>query len=77
MFDLQLQFQDWSRHHILQDAELGIPEAWNVYVDFQNYYEAGWFGAEIKYHEEQVPESLPFLNEDNKRTLLPTLSRMD
>jgi uroporphyrinogen-III decarboxylase len=70
MFDMQLQFQDWSRHNILQDTELGLPEAWSVYVDFQNYYEAGWFGAEIKYHKEQVPESLPFLNEDNKRTLL-------
>lgn len=70
MYMMQLRFQDWSRYHILQDMELGLPEAWNVYVDFQNYYEAAWFGAEIKYPPDQVPESLPLINSDNKRSLL-------
>ena len=71
MFELQLRFQDWSRHHILQDAELGLPkDAWSVYVDFQNYYEAVWFGAPLKYMDDQVPDAIPFLTADNKHKVL-------
>ncbi|MDI6784996.1 MAG: uroporphyrinogen decarboxylase family protein, partial [bacterium] len=70
MFETQLQFQYWSRHNLIQDAELGLPsDSWKIFADFQNFYEATWFGAEVHYYDDQVPDTLPFLNEDNKRFL--------
>ena len=70
MFETQLQFQYWSRHNLIQDAELGLPsDSWKIFADFQNFYEAAWFGAEVHYYDDQVPDTLPFLNEDNKRML--------
>ena len=59
MFDGQLRFQRWSRYNLLQDAELGPPERWSVSVDFQNYYEAAWFGCPIAYYDDQVPDTRP------------------
>lgn len=59
MFDAQLQFQRWSKFNLLQDAELGLPEKWNLCPDFQNYYEAGWFGCRVHYFPDQVPDTLP------------------
>jgi hypothetical protein len=59
MLDTQLRFQRWSRFNILQDGELGLPEKWNVLPDFQNYYEAGWFGCRIHYFPDQVPDTMP------------------
>ncbi len=59
MFDTLLTFQRWNRFNLLQDAELGLPREWILAPDFQNYYEAAWFGCEIRYHADQVPDTLP------------------
>jgi uroporphyrinogen-III decarboxylase len=59
MFDAQLQFQRWSRFNLLQDAELGLPDKWTLAPDFQNYYEAAWFGCRIHYFPDQVPDTMP------------------
>ncbi len=59
MFDTQLKNQRWSKFNLLQDAELGLPERWTIGVDFQNYYEAGWFGCGVHYFDGQVPDTLP------------------
>ncbi len=59
MFETQLQFQRWSKHNLLMDYELGVPDKWPVYVDFQNYSEAAWFGCPIEYREGQVPDTRP------------------
>jgi len=59
MFHAQLRFQHWVRHHIPQDAEMGLPQQWGVYVDFQNYYEAAWFGSRVEYRDGQVPYASP------------------
>lgn len=59
MFDAQLQFQRWSRFNILQDAELGLPDKWIISPDFQNYYEAAWFGCRVHYFPDQVPDTMP------------------
>ncbi len=69
MFDLQLQFQRWSRHNILQDAELGLPQRWQLSPDFQNYYEAGWFGCPIIYLEGQVPDTTPAFTDCPERVM--------
>lgn len=74
MFETQLRWHDWRRHHILQDAQMGLPsegEGWSVGVDFQNFYEAGWFGCEIQYRNGQVPDTHPrWRDDDRKREIL-------
>ena len=69
MFDAQLQFQRWSRFNLLQDAELGMPEFWEVLPDFQNYFEAGWFGCELHYFPGQVPDTLPDFADSPERVM--------
>ncbi len=59
MFDALLRFQRWSRFNLLQDAELGLPERWTIGPDFQNYYEAAWFGCAVHYFDDQVPDTQP------------------
>lgn len=78
MARVQMRSQSYIRHHMLQDAEMGPPkDGWTVYPDFQNYYEAAWFGAQVEYRDGQVPDTRPvlsqvegpILNSDNKRML--------
>lgn len=66
----QLEFIKWYRTTVPQDAEMGIPEdGFNIHVDFQNYYEAAWFGCEVHYREGQVPDTEPMLGGDKKNLL--------
>lgn len=66
MFEHQLQHQHWVRHNLLQDAELGLPQIWTVNVDFQNSYEQLWYGAPLRFIEGDVPDTPPFLTDENK-----------
>lgn len=67
---VQMKTAHYIRHNMLQDAEMGLPkDGWPIYVDLQNVYEAAWFGAAVEYREGQVPDTRPFLTEDNKRML--------
>lgn len=59
MYETQLLFQRWSKHNLLMDYELGVPGKWPVYIDFQNYSEAAWFGCPIEYFDGQVPDTRP------------------
>jgi len=59
MYRIQLECQRWSRFNLLQDAELGLPEKWPIHVDFQNYYEAAWFGCPVEFRPNQVPDTVP------------------
>lgn len=56
------------RHNVPYDTEMGLPsEAWDVNVDFQNVYEAAWFGCEVKFPDNQVPFAEPlYRDEDSK-----------
>lgn len=70
MFDMQCRFAEYARFHIVGDHEMGIPdEGWTVNVDFQNYYEAAWYGAPVEFPEGEVPYAVPFLDEDRKYML--------
>lgn len=69
MLERQLEHVNWVRHNIPHDIEMGLPERWHVYVDFQNIYEAAWFGCPVRYCDGQVPDTDPLLNDDNKRML--------
>ncbi|MBI4025411.1 MAG: hypothetical protein HY360_10560 [Verrucomicrobia bacterium] len=59
MFEAALEFQRWSKFNLLQDYELGLPEKWQIGVDFQNCYEAGWFGCPVEYLGDEVPDTRP------------------
>lgn len=70
MFDMQCAFSQYDRFNIVGDREMGIPEdGWTVNVDFQNYYEAAWYGADVEYPNGEVPFAVPFLHDDNKEEL--------
>jgi uroporphyrinogen-III decarboxylase len=69
MFDTQLAFQRWRRHNVLQDEALGVPETWALTPDFQNYYEAAWFGCPIEYVDGQVPDTRPIYADDPERVM--------
>ena len=70
MFDHQLRHQYWLQHHLPRDARLGLPEQWSVSVDFQNSYEAGWYGCEMVYPEGQPPDTIPLLADDGRKRML-------
>ncbi len=64
----QLEHQAWVRLHVPQDLEMGLPEmGWEVYVDFLNSYEAGWFGCPLHYFAGEVPDTLPLLQGENHK----------
>ncbi|MBM3499946.1 MAG: hypothetical protein FJX74_14905 [Armatimonadetes bacterium] len=65
----QLAYQAWYRNHVLCDREMGPPaNGWTVAVDFQNSYDAGWFGCPLYYDGNAVPDTVEILKE-NKRKL--------
>ncbi len=71
MIDVQMQHQYYVRHNLYADHEMGLPEGgWMVYVDLQNYYEAAWYGADILYYENQVPDSSILLKDDDNKNIL-------
>ena len=71
MLTRQLEHQSWVRRHVPQDANMGPPkEGWIVYVDFQNTYEAAWFGCEVRYFDGEVPDTVPLLQDNRNRRML-------
>lgn len=70
MAQRQIEHAYWVCHHVPQDVEMGLPKnGWSVYVDFQNSYEALWFGCGLHFYDDQVPDTRPILTDDNKRVL--------
>ncbi len=69
MIDRQLEHFHWALHHIRHDVQMGLPDAWTVYVDFQNTYDAAWYGCPVRFRPGQVPDTEPILTDDNKRML--------
>lgn len=69
MRQVQCEFALFRRHFLFYDQEMGMPEQWSTYVDLQNMGEAAWLGAKIEYPEWEVPDTRPFLGDDNKNQL--------
>ncbi|HNQ35969.1 MAG TPA: uroporphyrinogen decarboxylase family protein, partial [bacterium] len=66
--ECQLAYRKWVNYNLLCDAKLGPPEAgWPVTVDFQNSYEAMWFGCPLRCDGNQVPDTQPILQAEKKR----------
>jgi hypothetical protein len=71
MFAWQVRHADWVRSCLLQDAEMGTPaDGWEIDVDFQNVPDAAWFGNQISYIENQVPDTISSLQDKNKLEIL-------
>lgn len=64
-----LEWLYWMRFLLPGDHEKGLPEFWEVHIDFQNFYDGVSLGGEAVFHEGQIPYAAPLLNEDNKRML--------
>jgi len=56
--------------NIPADYEMGLPDdGWTVGIDFQNYSDAVWLGCPLRYFDNGIPASVPFINTDNKNIL--------
>lgn len=64
-----LEWSYWMRFMLPGDHEKGMPESWQVHIDFQNVYDAAFLGSPVMFHDNQVPYAAPLLNDDNKRML--------
>lgn len=71
MLERQLEHLEWCAFNLPQDAEMGLPEKWTVWVDFQNVYEAAALGCPIQYCEHQVPDTRPILSEHSIPSQVP------
>ena len=66
--DCQLVYQKWVRYNLICDNEMGPPkDGWQINIDFQNSYEAGWFGCPLRYFGNNVPDTVEILKEDKNR----------
>ena len=67
----ELRWQHVLRTHYNRFCDLptGLPDTWQLGIQFQNVGEAWFFGAEVNFPDGQVPDTLPFLTEDNKRAV--------
>lgn len=71
MLRVQLQCDDYIRHNLYSDRPMGLPKkGWEVQVDFQNIYEAAWYGAELRFFPNENPVSKPMLEDKNKSKIL-------
>mgnify|MGYP001562894663 CR=1 FL=1 len=66
-WELLLEYQRWARFEVPQDEEMGLPEQWSMDVCLWNIYEAGWFGCEIWFPEDDVPDTKPMFAERKER----------
>ena len=64
-----LEWHYWRRFLLPGDHEKGIPEHWEVHIDFENLYDAAWFGCPVCYRADQVPDTEPLLDDAHKHLL--------
>lgn len=70
MFRLQLRLSEFLRFRVDADHEMGTPEeGWGIAVDFQNYYEAAWYGCPVEFPRNGMPTTSPILTDDRKAAL--------
>lgn len=64
---LRWQYLARVRYNVLCDSPTGLPDAWEVGLDFQNTYDAAWLGAPLHFHARGIPETRPILADDARR----------
>lgn len=66
--ECQLAYQKWVRYNLICDQEMGPPkDGWQINIDFQNSYEAGWFGCPLRYFGNNVPDTIEILKEEKHK----------
>jgi len=62
----QLEYQYYTRHNIICDKEMGLPEkGWQLSLDFQNSHDQSWFGCPfIFFGDTDVPDTVEILKDD-------------
>ena len=55
--------------HRYTDDPVGPPEVWRANVDRQNVYEAAYFGSPVIYRPDQVPDAVPWLDDDHREAV--------
>jgi len=64
----ELEFQKWQRFNVICDREMGLPsDGWRMNINFQNCYDATWFGCPLHYHVGQVPDTVEILADEKTR----------
>jgi len=70
MLRVFIEHRWWVRNHLRFDQEMGPPsKGWTMLVDFQNVYEAAWFGTPVHFIDNNCPYASPLLTDDNKHML--------
>lgn len=71
MLQFQLRAAEWRGENIAPfcDDPVGLPDAFEVAVDLQNYDDAGFFGAPVVFLPHQVPDTRPILEGEDKNLL--------
>lgn len=66
--DCQLAFQKWVRYNLVCDLEMGPPkDGWQIEVNFQNSYDAMWFGCPLRFSGNNVPDTVEILKENKHK----------
>jgi hypothetical protein len=65
--ETQLQYAYWRKHHWRMDHEMGLPDSFSLYVDFQNSYDASWAGADMIYMDGYLPDTAPIFAENREK----------
>jgi hypothetical protein len=74
MLQFQLRAAMWRAENIAPycDDPVGLPDAFSVQADLQNYDEAAFFGAPVIFLPHQVPDTRPILDGERKYALFET-----
>jgi uroporphyrinogen-III decarboxylase len=68
---IQLKFMDYGPNFLsrVSDVPAGRPKEFHFYVDFQNTYDAAYFGCPVHFRDGQVPDITPILTGSDKNKL--------
>ena len=66
---LMAEYYRRMRYNHFCDSPVAMPDKWEISVNFQNVYEAWFFGAEVHYRDDQIPDTEPYLKDDNKNAV--------
>lgn len=69
MVSLKHQLHRRTVIHKYTDDPVGLPDTWDVDLMVYNVYEAAMLGAPLEYLPGQVPDTQPWLNDDNKQEI--------
>ncbi len=65
-----LAWHYWQRHWLPGDHEKGLPDAWRLWFDIENTYDATYFGCAIAYRDGQVPDTALAMDPASKHAFL-------